>query len=111
MNVVEKKPGLKFAVEIHDAVLNGDPLLVQACLEHGQDINTLGRGHQTPLIHAILNGKIEVVEHLLRWGADTTIGEENGYTPMHAAAFAGQAKILRMLIAHGLSPNDILEDG
>ena len=30
------------------------PLLVQACVNHEHDINAIGRGGQTPLLHAIL---------------------------------------------------------
>ncbi len=92
-------------------MLDDDPLLVKACVEHGQDINKVGRGGQTPLVHAILNGKIQVVRWLLEVGADTKIPEDNGYTPMQAAAFSGNAEIIDILVKHGLNPSEAGLDG
>ena len=41
------------------------------------DINTIGPGGQTPLMHAVLSGKLKAVKALLKLGADTTIGEKD----------------------------------
>ncbi|KAJ1416343.1 hypothetical protein B484DRAFT_156085 [Ochromonadaceae sp. CCMP2298] len=58
-----------------------------------------------------LGGHTEAVGSLLRAGADTSIGEENHYTPLHGAGFQGRAPALKLLLAHGLNPLDMHQDG
>jgi len=36
------------------------------CSQHGHDINALGKGDQTPLVHAILNNKLKVSIDILK---------------------------------------------
>ena len=93
------------------AVRADDPDAIEAAINDGGNINGIGPGGQTPLMHATLTGQVEAVRVLLKLGADTTIGEKDGYTPMHGAGFQGRAKIAELLIAHGLDPLDRHEDG
>ena len=75
------------------------------------DINTIGPGGQTPLMHAVLSGKLKAVKALLKLGADTTIGEKDGYVPIHGAGFQGRAEIAQALIDHGVDPSHQHSDG
>eukprot|EP00934_Nitzschia_sp_Nitz4_P001006 Nitzschia sp. Nitz4//scaffold362_size15054//6449//7075//NITZ4_008900-RA/size15054-processed-gene-0.11-mRNA-1//-1//CDS//3329549244//1006//frame0 len=89
------------SLSIHDAVVENDVEAIrEAIAVHGEDINTIGTGGQTPLVSAVLKGKLEAVKVLLELGADVTIPEKDGYTVMHAAAFQGRARILQVLAAH-----------
>jgi ankyrin repeat protein len=99
------------AQDIHAAVRDDSPDKIKAALDAGADINLVGPGGQTPLMHAVLSGKAAAVKFLLERGADVTIGEKDGYTPMHGAGFQGRAEIAKLLIEHGLDPNDRHSDG
>lgn len=108
-----RAPGAaKFPMAIHDAIIDGDPLLVQVAVsEGGKDINEIGPGGQTPIVHAILLGHDDVVEWLLFAGANLTIKEDQGFSPMHAAAHAGRERSVRMLAAFGMDPSERHRDG
>mmetsp|Transcript_61859 Transcript_61859/g.109877 ORF Transcript_61859/g.109877 Transcript_61859/m.109877 type:complete len:183 (+) Transcript_61859:43-591(+) len=99
------------AADIHEAVRANDPKLIQESLDEGEDINKIGSGGQSPLMHGVLTGNAKSVEFLLSKGADTSIPEKDGYTPMHGAGFQGRAEIAKMLIAHGLDPSFRHRDG
>ena len=99
------------AADIHEAVRANDPVAIQAALDDGEDINKIGTGGQTPLMHGVLTGNGESVKFLLEAKADSSIPEKDGYTPMHGAGFQGRAQIARLLIAHGLNPSDRHKDG
>lgn len=102
----------KFPMDIHDAVIDGDPLLVQVAVsEGGKDVNEVGQGGQTPIVHAILLGHDEVVEWLLFAGANLTIKEDQGFSPMHAAAHSGRERVVRMLAAFNMDPSERHRDG
>eukprot|EP00928_Gymnodinium_smaydae_P052871 TRINITY_DN37003_c0_g1_i1.p2 TRINITY_DN37003_c0_g1~~TRINITY_DN37003_c0_g1_i1.p2 ORF type:complete len:193 (-),score=50.35 TRINITY_DN37003_c0_g1_i1:67-645(-) len=103
--------GFAAASDIHAAVRADDPKALQAALDAGANINAIGEGGQTPLMHGVLMGKLEAVKFLLEKGADTSIGEKDGYTPMHGAGFQGRAEIAKALIKHGLNPSDRHSDG
>mmetsp|Transcript_78580 Transcript_78580/g.163275 ORF Transcript_78580/g.163275 Transcript_78580/m.163275 type:complete len:220 (-) Transcript_78580:76-735(-) len=94
--------------DIHTAVRYDLPEAIEA---HLKDINKIGPGGQTPLMHAVLQGKFKAAEYLLQKGADVNIGEKDGYTPMHGAGFQGRAEIATLLAKHGLDPSDRHSDG
>ena len=133
-----------WAQAIHDAVMADSPDQLEKAIASGADINQIGPGGQTPLMHAVLGGKLSSVKYLLKVplkfferiqsgpvlialtlnlisfiihrrylkaGADTSIGEKDGYTPLHGAGFQGRAEIARLLIDHGLDPNERHSDG
>mmetsp|Transcript_26801 Transcript_26801/g.77450 ORF Transcript_26801/g.77450 Transcript_26801/m.77450 type:complete len:189 (+) Transcript_26801:94-660(+) len=99
------------AANIHAAVRSDLPEEIAAALKAGEDINKIGPGGQTPLMHAVLGGNLESVKFLLGLGADTTIGEKDGYTPLHGAGFQGRHEIAKVLLKHGLDPNERHSDG
>ena len=97
--------------DIHAAVRSDDPAAIQEALDGGEDINSIGPGGQSPLMHAVLTGNAAAVKFLLEKRADTAIPEKDGYTPMHGAGFQGRAEIAKLLIEHGLDPSDRHKDG
>mmetsp|Transcript_13831 Transcript_13831/g.35842 ORF Transcript_13831/g.35842 Transcript_13831/m.35842 type:complete len:197 (+) Transcript_13831:61-651(+) len=99
------------AADIHEAVRSDSAEAVEAALSSGEDLNKIGPGGQTPLMHGVLQGMAKAVAVLLEKRADTTIAEKDGYTPMHGAGFQGRADIMKLLIAHGLNPSDMHTDG
>ena len=99
------------AADIHNAVRSDDPAQIKEALDSGEDINLLGSGGQTPLMHGVLTGNTNAVRFLLEQRADTSIPEKDGYTPMHGAGFQGRAEIAKLLIDHGLNPSDRHTDG
>ncbi|CAE7661804.1 EMB2654 [Symbiodinium sp. CCMP2592] len=101
----------RVAADIHAAVRSNDPTKIQEALSSGEDINLLGPGGQSPLMHAVLTGNANAVKFLLEQRADTSVPEKDGYTPMHGAGFQGRAEIAKMLIAHGLDPSERHKDG
>ena len=96
---------------IHAAVDADDATAVNTAIQGGADLNEIGPGGQTPLMHAVLQGQLKAVKALLAAGADTTIGEKDGYTPMHGAGFQGRDRIAKRLIKAGLDPSDMHADG
>lgn len=44
---------------LHAAVRANDPIQLQAALDAGEDINVIGPGGQTPLMHGVLTGSSE----------------------------------------------------
>eukprot|EP00930_Biecheleria_cincta_P069192 TRINITY_DN56967_c0_g1_i1.p1 TRINITY_DN56967_c0_g1~~TRINITY_DN56967_c0_g1_i1.p1 ORF type:complete len:208 (+),score=45.18 TRINITY_DN56967_c0_g1_i1:62-625(+) len=99
------------AADIHAAVRQNDPDAIKKALDAGEDINKIGDGGQSPLMHGVLTGNEKSVKFLLEQGADTSIAEKDGYTPMHGAGFQGRAEIAKLLIAHKLDPSDRHKDG
>ena len=96
---------------IHNAVIDNDPMAVRAALADGADVNELGNGGQTPVLHAATRGKLRAAAALMKMGADASISDPNGITPMHAAALHGHGKIVRMLLRYSVDANDMHTDG
>ena len=46
--------------DLHAAVRANDPTQLQAALDAGEDINVIGPGGQTPLMHGVLTGSAEL---------------------------------------------------
>jgi ankyrin repeat protein len=93
------------------AVRQDNGSLIQDELNKGADINYIGPGGQTPLMHAVLQGRETSTQFLLSKGADVTTGEKDGYTPMHGAGFQGRSVIAKQLLDHGLDPLIPHDDG
>mmetsp|Transcript_11513 Transcript_11513/g.14336 ORF Transcript_11513/g.14336 Transcript_11513/m.14336 type:complete len:191 (-) Transcript_11513:130-702(-) len=100
-------PGMR----IFEGIKQDSVDMIAKALEEGDDINSIGPGEQTPLMHATLMGKPKSVKFLLKQGADPTIGEKDGYTPVHGASFQGRSDVMQILIDFGLDPNHKHSDG
>ena len=51
-------------VNIFDAVRQDSETQIQLALDEGVDINSIGPGGQTPLMHAVLSGKVKFTKQL-----------------------------------------------
>merc|ERR1719246_289269 len=93
--------------DIHEAVRSDVPSRIQEALDAGEDIDKIGPGGQTPLMHGVLQGFRKSVKFLLEKGADTSIGEKDGYTPIHRACWGAEKrhmKTVKALLKANVSP-------
>ena len=70
-------------------------------LEHGADLNALGRGRSTALQLAVEGGKVEVVRVLLEHGADVNTLGRGRSTALQLAVEGGKVEVVRVLLEHG----------
>ena len=83
-------------------------------MAHGGDLDEIGEGGQTPLIHAVMHDMLDMANWLIKVGADPDITEDNGFAAVHAAAFKGNAQMVKMLINHkhvDISPTEHDDQG
>ena len=59
---------LAAAADIHEAVRTDDPNAIKVALDAGEDINKIGPGGQSPLMHGVLQGFAKSVRFLLDQG-------------------------------------------
>eukprot|EP00446_Apocalathium_sp_SHHI-4_P088390 CAMPEP_0177471166 /NCGR_PEP_ID=MMETSP0369-20130122/20611_1 /TAXON_ID=447022 ORGANISM="Scrippsiella hangoei-like, Strain SHHI-4" /NCGR_SAMPLE_ID=MMETSP0369 /ASSEMBLY_ACC=CAM_ASM_000364 /LENGTH=129 /DNA_ID=CAMNT_0018945717 /DNA_START=50 /DNA_END=439 /DNA_ORIENTATION=- len=87
------------AADIHEAVRSDSAEAVEAALSSGEDLNKIGPGGQTPLMHGVLQGMAKAVALLLEKRADTTIAEKD------AILFqSGHGVTIRHRMFNGLRP-------
>jgi hypothetical protein len=67
-----------------------------------------GQGNTTPLMIAAQLGREAIAVLLLNAGADMAAADSNGRTALHIAAAAGQMQIVRLLLARGAIPDELL---
>ena len=97
---------------LDEALKTVDRELMAEAVAAGANINRVSpNGGQTLLMRAVLHGEKDKVEALLAIGADVNIPERNGYTPIHGAGFQGRDDIVPILIAAGMDPLNVHEDG
>ena len=79
----------------------------------GAFVNATDAAFKTPLHYACVNdtGSTKLIELLLSRGAWVNFADSNGNTPLHVAAFSGAEDVVRILLAHGGSPDAINVDG
>jgi ankyrin repeat protein len=80
-----------------NAVVTGQPAVVDALLRAGADPNHASKGGVTALMIAAKEGRGEIVRTLLQGGADPNATTQRGYTAYHAAKDEGHAQIARMI--------------
>jgi len=86
---------------LHEASRAGDLDRVEACLQHGVDVNVQDDAGVTPLHLAALKGHEAVVERLLEYGGRVNAANIKGDTPLHWAAVGADMEVVRELIRHG----------
>jgi ankyrin repeat protein len=97
--------GADWGVE-DDTDLPDSPLLVQAMLEHGANVNARDGGGLTLLWWAIVAKRWRTVEVLLHHGANANAPDPYGDTPlMRASEDPCPVGIVRLLLAHGANVN------
>mmetsp|Transcript_18922 Transcript_18922/g.41041 ORF Transcript_18922/g.41041 Transcript_18922/m.41041 type:complete len:144 (+) Transcript_18922:1472-1903(+) len=96
---------------IFEFIRNEDIDGLKKAVQDGEDINAIGHGGQSTVMHASLGGWSKSLQTLLELGADPMIPEENGYTPMHGVGFQGRTEAAKVLLEHGLDPMNKHKDG
>jgi hypothetical protein len=92
--------------DIFGAVETGSTEAIKRVLaSQPEALNQKGARGMTPLVYAVRTGKLAAVKLLLKLGASTD--GKDGYTPLHVAGQFGQVEIAKVLVAHGLDPNDV----
>lgn len=81
--------------------------IVQALLETGADVNSVGGMYGSALSGATLGGHEDIVRVLLEHGADVNIRGGHFDTPLQAACVNRNVEVFNLLLAHGADINII----
>lgn len=94
------------------ASYHGHRAVVDFLIEHGADVNALGKDGSTPMKVAADNGHFELVALLWKRGANihATSGT-TGQTPLHSASWSGHLKIVQFLLEKNADPNVTTPNG
>jgi hypothetical protein len=94
---------------LHEAVLQGDAVLVSKLLAAGADANAGNEAGITPLMEAAGKGDVKIIILLLNKGADVNAklktGDFRGLTPLMIAVFGGYPEAVELLVAKGADVN------
>jgi ankyrin repeat protein len=82
----------------------GGPLLVQALLDAGGDVDAANADGTTLLMRVSYRDDLELVQLLLAHGAQTGRERPDGGNALLAASWAGNVEIMQALVAAGASP-------
>ena len=99
------------AVDLVDAVKQGDLTTVQALLEEQVDVNAAEADGSTPLHWAAHGNEAQIANRLIRAGADADAANRYGVRPLWLACVNGNAAIVQMLLEAGADPNTVLTEG
>lgn len=81
-------------------------------VEHGIDVNTLDRNHETPLHKAAFTKNYLIAEYLIEQKAEVNCQDKYGNTPLHKACFTNKDNsICALLLNHGANPSVKNKDG
>ena len=86
---------------LHVAASEGHSDVLPLLIEHGADINGLGRYGDTPLHRASENARLEVGRFLLNRGANVDVQNDFNNTALVYTAILGHAEFARMLLERG----------
>lgn len=91
------------------AANTGSVAALKALLAHGAKVNAVESSKgQTALMWAIHNGHAAAAETLIDAGADINVRSKGKFSPMIFAVRGGHADIVRLLLARGVNPNDVI---
>ena len=97
--------GLRNGSRFSGLHLQNDLSVVQLLLEHGVDVNSLDKHHETPF-HLISYG-LPIAQLLLDYDAQVSAENALGQTPLHllSQSHADSADVARLLLEHGADVN------
>ncbi|KAL7904387.1 hypothetical protein GGI35DRAFT_200886 [Trichoderma velutinum] len=98
-------------MDLHAAVLDGDPEVVRSLIEERQMIDSDGEIRKRALMIAIQGGHIGAAKQLLRSGIDKNSQDEYGRTALFFAAERNDIPISRFLIKAGIDAHIEDHDG
>lgn len=78
--------------------------LVAMLIEHGADVNFIGKDKISPLHWAVEYDNDEIIKILLCAGANVLSRDQLHETPLHWAAWTGHIKSAKLLVEHGADP-------
>ena len=87
---------------IHVAAAWGKLSALEALLDAGVDINSVGPGGLTPVLYSVRQGRSEITRQLVVRGADPQRADAQGRTPLHYAAAAGHLEVAEYLLGRGV---------
>ncbi|XP_067660118.1 putative ankyrin repeat protein RF_0381 [Haliotis asinina] len=78
----------------------GDLIGVRNILLHGwENINSMGKGHMTPVMHAAKDGNREMFDLLVKEGADLSLVDVGDRNILHLACIGGNLQIVKYVLA------------
>jgi ankyrin repeat protein len=83
---------------LHQAVLLGDPKIVQLFLDKNVAINKKDNLSSTPLHYAISKDSLPIVQLLVDHGADINVPDQFGRTPLDLAIFKQSEEMVNILL-------------
>lgn len=101
---------------VQEAIVRGDPSILNALIQAGADINIQNRWKKAPLHLAAEASRLDLVKILLsssKIGAAIDVNARNyrGLTPLNNAAEVGNIDMFKMLIEHGADIHTLDKDG
>jgi hypothetical protein len=91
---------------LNNLIMYNLPDFVEWALEHGADVNGLGRGHITALMLASEYSRPNVVQMLLKHGANPNLQDVTDNTALHYNFFGNPSyEIIELLLQYGADPN------
>jgi SAM-dependent methyltransferase len=91
---------------LHNAVLAGDKMAIEKCLQNGSNINESDSSGYTALHISILKQNMELFKFLLDAGADFGLSNGENHTPLHEASLCDMKGLfLQRLIDAGANIN------
>ncbi len=94
-----------------DALMRGDPDLLDQALERGAEVEQQLAHGRRPLMLAVRSGRIPVIKRLLQAGADIEAVDAHGLRALHHAAQAHSADAARLLLEAGAEIDVPAPDG
>jgi uncharacterized protein len=98
---------------LHFAAFFGHAGAVELLLDHGAEVDALGRGWMTgtALHSAVSRKRSGIARRLLEAGANPNARQSAGWTPLHSAANNGDLASLDLLLDAGADPSATNDEG
>ena len=74
---------------------------IKLLLDHGADVNGVGRSLTTPLMVASCYGCVKVIKLLLSRGANIDAADKDGNTALHLLCLCGRIETFKLLLVNG----------